>query len=126
MAKNNALEEFYDILWTWHKEIWTTYTKIKEIYWWKELFKDIKDFVGFCIDFQVQSKIKYRNRLQPIYLPSIHFQWVIDLIAMPFGLWSMKYLVVVKKETSNFIEGKILRTKSIEEVYQYILKDIFS
>jgi hypothetical protein len=51
---------------------------------------------------------------------------VIDLVAMPLGLWEMKYLVLAREELSNFVEGRALRTKSTEGVYRFILEDIFS
>lgn len=49
---------------------------------------------------------------------------MIDVIAMPFGFWNIKYLVLARKELSNLIEGKALKTKSIERIYWFILKDI--
>jgi hypothetical protein len=51
---------------------------------------------------------------------------VIDLVAMPLGLWGMKYLVLAREELSNFVEGRALRTKSNEGVCRFILEDIFS
>ena len=38
----------------------------------------------------------------------------------------MKYLVLAREELSNFVEGKALRTKSIERVCRFILEDIFN
>jgi hypothetical protein len=51
---------------------------------------------------------------------------VIDLIAMPSRLWNMKYLILVREELSNFVEGKALRTKSTEGICRFILEDIFN
>ena len=79
-----------------------------------------------CIECQLQSKIHYGDELHPTYLLVIHFQWVIDLVAMPLGLWGMKYLVSAREEFSNFVEGRALRTKSTEGVCRFILEDIFS
>jgi hypothetical protein len=50
---------------------------------------------------------------------------VIDLVVMPSKLWDMKYLVLAKTKLSNFIEGRALRTKSIEGVCKFVLEDIF-
>lgn len=50
---------------------------------------------------------------------------MIDLVAKPLKLWSMKYLVLIRKEFLNYIEGRTLTTKIIEEVYRSILEDIF-
>lgn len=125
-TKNLLLKEFHDTLWAGHRGIWATYNKIKERYWWKGLYKDVEEFVASCTKCQLQSKIRYRDELHPTYPLAIHFQWVIDLVAMPLGLWSMKYLVLAREELSNFVEGRALRTKSTEGVCRFILEDIFS
>ena len=125
-TKNQILKEFHDTFWAGHRGIWATYNKIKERYWWKGLYKDVEDFVASCVDCQLQSKVRYRDELHPTYPLAIHFQWVIDLVAMPLGLWGMKYLVLAKEELSNFVEGRALRTKSTEGVCRFILEDIFS
>ena len=125
-TKSKVLKEFHDTLWAGHRGIWATYTKIKERYWGKGLYKDVEDFVGSCMDCQLQSKVKYRDGLNPTYPPTIHFQWVIDLVAMPTGMWGMKYLVLAREELSNYVEGRALRTKTTEAICRFILEDIFS
>jgi Integrase zinc binding domain/RNase H-like domain found in reverse transcriptase/Reverse transcriptase (RNA-dependent DNA polymerase) len=125
-SKNQILKEFHDTLWAGHRGIWATYNKIKERYWWKGLYKDVEEFVASCTECQLQSKVRYRDELHPTYPLAMHFQWVIDLVAMPSGLWGMKYLVLAREELSNFVEGRALRTKSTEGVCRFILEDIFS
>jgi hypothetical protein len=51
---------------------------------------------------------------------------VIDLVAIPLGLWGMKYLILVREELSNFVVDRALRTKSTEGICKFILTDIFS
>jgi hypothetical protein len=82
--------------------------------------------VASCIEYQLQSKIRYRDELHRTYPLAMHFQWVIDLVVIPLALWRMKYLVLAREEFSNFVEGKALRTKSTERVCRFILEDIFS
>ena len=91
-TKHKVLSEFHDTLWAGHRGVWATYTKIKERYWWKGLYKDVEEFVSSCKECQLQSKVRYRDGLCPTYPLAIHFQWVVDLVAMPMGLWGMKYL----------------------------------
>ena len=105
-TKTKVLEEFHDTLWVVHRGVWATYTKIKECYWWKGLYKEVEEFVASCVVCQLQSKIRHRDELHPTYPPSIHFRWMIDLVAMPSGIWSMKYLVLAREELSNFVEGR--------------------
>lgn len=51
---------------------------------------------------------------------------MIDLEAMPFKLWGMKYLVLTKEEISNYIKDRTLKTKISDEMYRFNLEDIFS
>jgi hypothetical protein len=125
-TKTQILKEFHDTLWAGHRGVWATYTKIKERYWWKGLYKDVEEFVASCVACQLQSKIRHRDELHPTYPIAIHFQWMIDLVAMPLAIWGMKYLVLAREELSNFVEGRALRTKSTENVCRFILEDIFS
>ena len=125
-TKNQILKKFHDTFWAGHRGIWATYDKIKERYWWKGLYKDVKDFLASCVDCQLQSKVRYRDELHPTYPFAIHFQWIIDLVVMPLGLWGMMYLVLAREELSNFVEGRALRTKSTEGVCRFILEDIFT
>ena len=120
-TKTQVLKEFHDTLWVGHRGIWATYTKIKERYWWKGLYKDVEEFVGSCVVCQLQSKIRHRDELHPTYPIAINFQWMIDLVAMPPAIWGMKYLVLAREELSNFVEGRALRTKTTENVCRFIL-----
>ena len=125
-TKTQVLKEFHDALWAGHRGVWATYTKIKERYWWKGLYKDVEEFVASCLTCRLQSKIRYKDELHPTYPPSIHFQWVIDLVIMPPGIWGMRYLVLAREELSNFVEGRALRTKNTKGICRFILEDIFS
>ena len=73
-------------------------------------------FVGSCVACKVQSKIQHRNSLRSTYFLSIYFQWILDLVIMPYDLWDMRYLVLAQEELSNFLEGKAIRTKAILKV----------
>ncbi|KAL3679949.1 hypothetical protein R1sor_022905 [Riccia sorocarpa] len=123
-TKEKVLKEFHDTLWVGHRGIWATYMKIKERYWWKGLYQDAVEFVGSCVECQMQSKIRHRDGLRPTYPLSMHFQWVLDLVIMPVGMWRMRYLVLAREELSNYVEGRALRTKTTEGVCRFILEDI--
>jgi hypothetical protein len=64
---------------------------------------------------QLQSKVRNRDEFHPIYPPAMHIQWVIDLVAMPSWLWGLKYLVLTRKELSNFVEDRTLRSSLLKE-----------
>ncbi|KAL2614093.1 hypothetical protein R1flu_025785 [Riccia fluitans] len=105
--------------------IWATYMKIKRRYWWKSLYQDAAGFVESCVECQMQSKVRHRDGLKPTYPLSMHFQWVLDLVIMPIGIWGMRYLVLAREELSNYVEGRALRTKATKGLCRFILEDIF-
>ncbi|KAL3685545.1 hypothetical protein R1sor_003567 [Riccia sorocarpa] len=123
-TKQKLLKEFHESLWAGHRGVWATYMKLKERYWWKGIYRSVADFVGSCLHCQYYSKMRYRDGLVPTYSPSLHFTWVIDLVMMPPGLWGMRYLVLAREDLSNFVEGRALRTKSVEGICRFILEEI--
>ncbi|KAL3686292.1 hypothetical protein R1sor_008866 [Riccia sorocarpa] len=123
-TKLELLKEFHETLWARHRGVWATYTKLNERYWWKGMYNDVDKFVGSCLHCQFYSKVRHRDGLVPTYPPSIHFRWVLDLVMMPPGLWGMRYLVLAREDLSNFVEGRALRTKSVEGISRFVLEDI--
>ncbi|KAL3684474.1 hypothetical protein R1sor_002496 [Riccia sorocarpa] len=123
-TKLELLRECHEALWTGHRGVWATYMKLKERYWWKGMYSDVDKFVGSCLHCQFYSKVRHRDGLIPTFPPSIHFRWVLDLVKMPPGLWGMRYLVLAREDLSNFVEGRALRTKSVEGICRFVLEDI--
>ncbi|KAL3702351.1 hypothetical protein R1sor_020373 [Riccia sorocarpa] len=123
-TKLELLKECHEALWAGHRGVWATYMKLKERYWWKGMYIDVDKFVGSCLHCQFYSKVRHRDGLVPTFPPSIHFRWVLDLVMMPPGLWGMRYLVLAREDLSNFVEGRALRTKSVERICRFVLEDI--
>ncbi|KAL3696074.1 hypothetical protein R1sor_010150 [Riccia sorocarpa] len=123
-TKLELLKECHEALWAGHRGVWATYMKLKERYWWKGMYSDVDKFVGSCLRCQFYSKVRHRDGLVHTFPPSIHFRWVLDLVMMPPGLWGMKYLVLAREDLSNFVEGRALRTKSVEGICIFVLEDI--
>ncbi|KAL3695501.1 hypothetical protein R1sor_009577 [Riccia sorocarpa] len=124
VTKLELLKENHESLWEGHRGVWGTYTKVKERYWWKGLYRDVDKFVSSCLQCQFYSKVRHRDGLIPTYPPSMHFSWVIDLVMMPPGLWEMRYLALAREDLSNFVEGRALRTKGVEGICRFLLEDV--
>ena len=39
------ISEFHDSLWAGHRGVWTTYSKLKEKFWWTRMYKDVVEYV---------------------------------------------------------------------------------
>ena len=120
------LQEIHDSSWAGHRGAWPTYLKLKERYYWKNMSRDIEEYVRICEKCQMHSSKVVRESLHPTYPPRIHFKWSIDIVFMPPGDWGMKYLVLAREDLTNFVEGRALRNKKCEGVCRFILEEIFS
>ncbi|KAL3695519.1 hypothetical protein R1sor_009595 [Riccia sorocarpa] len=125
-TQQKLMKEFHESLWVGHRGIWATFAKVKERYWWKNMYSDVASFVESCVTCQMYSSIRHRDGLHPTYPPAIHYKWVVDLVIMPVGLWQMRYLVLAIEDLSNQVEGRALRTKSTEAVCRFLLEDVIS
>ena len=118
------MQEFHESLWARHRGVWATFTKLKEKYWWKGMYKDVSQFVESCVACQMYSNIRHRDGLHPTYPLAMHYKWVVDLVTMPLGLWQMTYLVLAREDLTNQVEGRALRTKTTEAVCKFLLDDV--
>lgn len=123
-TQQQIVKEFHESWWAGHRGVWATFAKVKERYWWKGMYKDVADFVASCGTCQVYSSIRHRDGLHPTYPLTIHYKWVVDLVAMPMGVGQKKYLVLAREDLSNQVEGRALRTKTTEGVCRFLLEDV--
>ena len=111
MDKIYLITAYHDEMWAGHRGTWPTYLKLKEKFYWKNMFKDVENFVRSCQKCQLFSTVGEREELHPTYPIGIHFRWSLDIVHMPPGKWGMKYLVLARDDLTNFVEGRCLKTK---------------
>jgi hypothetical protein len=51
------------------------------------------------------SNIRHRDGLHPTYPLAIHYKWVVNFVAMLMGLGQQKFLVLLREDLSNQVEG---------------------
>ena len=102
-----------------HRGTWVTFAKIKGMYWWKGMYKDVVDFVGSCKTCQMYSNVRHMDGLHLTFLLAIHYKWVVDLVAMSMGLGQKKYLVLAREDLSNQVEGRALRPKRLKQFVDF-------
>ena len=123
-TQRKLMKEFHESLWAGHRSVWATFTKLKERYWWKGMYKDIAQYVETCEVCQMYSNVRHRDGLQPTYPPAMHYKWVVDLVTMPLGIWQMRYVALAREDLTNQVEGRALRTKSTESICKFLLEDV--
>ena len=118
------MQEFHESLWARHRGVWATFSKLKEKYWWKGMYKDVSQFVESCVTCEMYSNVRHRDGLQPTYPLAMHYKWVVDLVTMPLGLWQMRYLVLAREDLTNQVEGRALRAKTTEAICKFLLEEV--
>ena len=121
-TQQQVIKDLHQSLWAGHRGVWATFSKIKDRYWWKGMYKDIAKFVETCLVFQQFSNVRHRDGLHPTYPLSIHFKWVVDLVVMPVGVWKMRYIVLAREDLTNQVEGIALHTKATKSMSKFFLK----
>jgi hypothetical protein len=70
--------------------------------------------------------VKHRDGLNPTYPLALHYQWVVDLVAMPNGVRRAKFLVLAIEDLSSYNEGRALTSNKTEGVCRFIMEDILA
>ena len=58
------------------------------------MYRDVHHFVLTCENCQMHSAVWDHDELHPSYPPTIHFKWMVDLVAISMGVRQMQYLVL--------------------------------
>ena len=61
--------------------MWATFEELKGKYWWLGLYRDVHWFTT-CESCQMHFVVRHRDELHPIYPPTVHFKWMVDLVTM--------------------------------------------
>ena len=72
------------------------------------MYRDIEEFTEHCEKFPKYSRVWYQDELHLTFSPTIHFKWMVDIVAMPTGVGQRKYLVLAREDLSNQVEGCVL------------------
>ena len=88
------------------------------------IYKDVAAYVETCKECQMFSNVRHRDELHPTYPLAMHYKWMVDIVMMPMVRWQMRYLVLARKDLTNQVEGRALRTKETSSVCKFLLEDV--
>ena len=63
--------------------------------------KDVAHFLETCKRCQWHSNMRRSDGIHPTYTLEIHYKWVIDIVAVPMGLWHVKHLIHRREDLIN-------------------------
>jgi hypothetical protein len=90
------------------------------------MYVDVSTYVETCKICQVYSKVKHRDGLNPTYPLALHYQWAVDLVAMPNIVRGAKFFVLAIEDLFSYSRGMALISNKTEGVCRFIMEDILA
>ena len=108
-----------------HFGIKATYSRIKENYYWKGMFKDIEIYVKSCDSCQRRGKPIGKHELNVIKVVEPFYQIGIDIVGpLPITERNNRYIVTAMDYFTKWPEAKALEKADAKEVARFIYEDI--
>ena len=103
----------------------TTYSKVRERYYWRGMLKDIETYVKSCDKCQRRGKPKQKHELYPIEIEEPFARIGIDIVGpLPVTHRGNKYIVVAMDYFTKWPEAKALKEANAKEVSNFIYDEI--
>ena len=97
-SQKNIIKNLHDQ--TEHKSVESTYQCISTLYWWDELYAQVKKYCQTCEDYQWQSKTLYNDTVFSIYTSVLFEKIFINMIKMLI-CQGQKYIVMIWEDLSE-------------------------
>jgi hypothetical protein len=101
------------------------FEKIRNRFYWPQMYDDIKAYVRSCDSCQRRGKSKRNEPLHPIPVGEPFYQIGIDIVGpLPCSKKGKRYIVVAIDYLTKWPEAKALSQATAEQVAQFIYEDI--
>lgn len=99
--------------------------KIKDRYYWPQMFEDLRNYVKACDICQRRGRSKRTEPLHPIPVGSPFHQIGIDFVGpLPRSSSGKKYIIVAMDYLTKWPEAKAVREATAEATVQFLYEDI--
>jgi hypothetical protein len=123
--KTTVLSAMHDNPTSGHFGIETTYNRIKERYYWKNMKKDIEDYIKSCEICQKRSKGLGKAPIIPIEITQPFEMYGIDFIGpLKETQQGNKYILVIMNYFTKWPEAKALKEATGKNVSEFLYKEI--
>ena len=121
----NLMKIMHNHLISGHMGINTTYNKIKERYYWNQMYDDIKEYIKTCDTCQRFGKPERNEILHSIEVGQPFERIGIDIVGpLPETTSKNKYIVVATEYLTKWPEAKALDKANAENVAEFIYEYI--
>ena len=110
-----------------HLGIETTYEKLKERYYWPQMYESVRRYVQQCDACQRRGAPNRKEKSHPIAVKGPFHQIGIDIKGpLPITTKGNRYLIVVMDYLTKWLEAKPLKQVKAIDVAEFIFKEIIS
>ena len=106
-----------------HKGVESTSRRVSAIYWWDNMWSDVKDYCKTCEICQKRSKNQQQDTLHATSVATLFEKVSIDVVKMSPAR-GKQYLVLARENLSGWVEGRALSNATSETVSKFIWEDI--
>src|SRR5581483_3992244 len=123
--KETVLFRLHDHPTSGHFGIETTLNRIKEKYYWKNMKKDVENYIKSCEQCQKRNKGHGKAPIYPIEVSKPFETWGIDFVG-PLKVTSRrnKYILVIMDYFTKWPEAKALKKATGKNVSEFLYKEI--
>ncbi|GBB98404.1 hypothetical protein RclHR1_32140002 [Rhizophagus clarus] len=108
-----------------HFAVDTMFNKIKDHYYWPQMYENIREYVRSCDSCQRRGKSKANQLLHPIVIHGLFYQVGIDFVGpLPITPNGNRYIIVAIDYMTKWPEARPVSRATAEETSQFIYKDI--
>ena len=108
-----------------HFGINATYEKVKERYYWKNMKKDIEEYIKTCNQCQQRGKPRGKNELHSIKVKEPFYQIGIDFVGpLPKTPTGNKYIIVAIDYFTKWPEARAVEEATAKKVSKFIMEEI--
>ncbi|GBG72364.1 hypothetical protein CBR_g11942 [Chara braunii] len=122
--QRDIIAELHDDVVGGHRGVKGTFKKVRNLYWWDGLYRDVESYCLTCVECQKRVVVKYKEPLFPSYPTAVGQKVHVDLVTMPKGEGGMNYIIDIRDDLTGFVEAWPLRKKTGKAVSGYLTEYI--
>ena len=109
-----------------HRGINGTYLMVKERYYWKGLYIDVKKYCETCHECQVRSRVIVQEPLRSWNPRTLDSIWFVDVVNMTEESYGYKYVILAREGLSGWVEATKLKRKRAKDWISFVDRDVIS
>uniref|UniRef100_A0A915HIV5 RNA-directed DNA polymerase n=1 Tax=Romanomermis culicivorax TaxID=13658 RepID=A0A915HIV5_ROMCU len=100
--------------------------KLREMYWWPSIARDIEEMIGHCQGCQDSAKSNPQSRMptDPLWLPKAPWEKIVIDVIAPFAMapYQNRFAIIVIDYLSSFPIVELCPNHTAEKMMEFLTK----